>query len=69
MLYLDQEEAFLLGKCCVPVLNVTIIKEVSHVGKQNEFSKKPKRPTHFDLKEAGKNFPPNYLHHTWNDFY
>ena len=30
--------------------------------------KSPQKPTQFDLKEAGKKFPPNYLHHTWNDF-
>ncbi len=28
----------------------------------------PKKPSHFELREAGKLFPPNYLHHTWNDF-
>ena len=30
--------------------------------------KTPKKPTQYDLKEAGKLFPPNYLHHTWTDF-
>ena len=30
--------------------------------------KNPRKPTHYDLKEAGKSFPPNYLHHTWSDF-
>ena len=30
--------------------------------------KNPKRPSQHDLKNAGKLFPPNYLHHTWNDF-
>ena len=30
--------------------------------------KKPKKPTFFELREAGKLFTPNYLHHTWNDF-
>ena len=28
----------------------------------------PKKPTFFELREAGKLFTPNYLHHTWNDF-
>ena len=28
----------------------------------------PKKPSFYDLREAGKLFPPNYLHHTWNDF-
>ena len=28
----------------------------------------PKKPTFNDLRQAGKLFPPNYLHHTWNDF-
>ena len=28
----------------------------------------PKKPTFSELREAGKLFPPNYLHHTWNDF-
>ena len=30
--------------------------------------KPPKKPTFIELREAGKLFPPNYLHHTWNDF-
>ena len=30
--------------------------------------RKPKKPTFFELREAGKLFTPNYLHHTWNDF-
>ena len=30
--------------------------------------RKPKKPTHYELREIGKLFPPNYLHHTWNDF-
>ena len=30
--------------------------------------KTPKKPSQYDLKEAGKLFPPNYLHHTWTDF-
>ena len=30
--------------------------------------KTPKKPTFNELREAGKLFPPNYLHHTWNDF-
>ena len=28
----------------------------------------PKKPSHYELREMGKLFPPNYLHHTWNDF-
>ncbi len=28
----------------------------------------PKKPSFNDLREAGKQFPPNYLHHTWSDF-
>ena len=30
--------------------------------------RKPKKPSHYELREMGKLFPPNYLHHTWNDF-
>ena len=30
--------------------------------------KTPKKPTFNELREAGKLFPPNYLHHTWSDF-
>ncbi len=30
--------------------------------------KAPKKPSFFELREAGKLFPPNHLHHTWNDF-
>ena len=30
--------------------------------------KTPKKPTFIELRQAGKLFPPNYLHHTWNDF-
>ena len=30
--------------------------------------KTPKKPTFSELREAGKLFPPNYLHHTWSDF-
>ena len=30
--------------------------------------KKPKKPSQQDLKNAGKLFPPHYLHHSWNDF-
>ena len=30
--------------------------------------KMPQKPTFALLREAGKLFPPNYLHHTWNDF-
>ena len=30
--------------------------------------KEPKKPSQYDLKEKGKLFPPNYLHHTWTDF-
>ena len=28
----------------------------------------PKKPTFHELREAGKLFPPYYLHHTWSDF-
>lgn len=28
----------------------------------------PKQPTFHELQEAGKLFPPNYLHDTWSDF-
>ena len=30
--------------------------------------KSPRKPSNNQLREIGKNFPPNYLHHTWNDF-
>ena len=30
--------------------------------------RRPKEPTNYDLRETGKLFPPNYLHHTWNDY-
>ena len=30
--------------------------------------RKPQKPTQGILRDAGKAFPPNYLHHTWNDF-
>ena len=28
----------------------------------------PKKPSFHELRETGKLFPPNYLHHTWSDF-
>ena len=28
----------------------------------------PRRPTMFELNERGRAFPPNYLHHSWQDF-
>ncbi|MFC0284090.1 HNH endonuclease [Camelimonas abortus] len=28
----------------------------------------PKRPTVFELREAGRQFPPNYLHESWLDY-
>ena len=31
-------------------------------------AKKPARPTMFELNERGRSFPPNYLHHSWQDF-
>ena len=33
-----------------------------------ELVRKPKKPSNFELREIGKLFPPNFLHHTWNDF-
>ena len=41
---------------------------ISYKDANMKLVKKPKKPTFFDLREAGKLFPPNYLHHTWNDF-
>ena len=29
---------------------------------------KPIRPTHWQLQQHGKQFPPNYLHETWRDW-
>jgi 5-methylcytosine-specific restriction endonuclease McrA len=31
-------------------------------------SGKPIRPTHWQLQEQGKKFPPHYLHETWRDW-
>jgi hypothetical protein len=28
----------------------------------------PIRPTHWQLQQHGKRFPPNYLHETWRDW-
>jgi hypothetical protein len=28
----------------------------------------PIRPTHWQLQQHGKQFPPNYLHETWRDW-
>ena len=28
----------------------------------------PKKPTHYQLQEMGRRFPPNYLHETWLDY-
>ncbi len=28
----------------------------------------PARPTHFELQENGRAFPPNFLHQSWRDF-
>ena len=30
--------------------------------------RRPLKPTNNQLRELGKSFPPNYLHHTWTDF-
>ena len=30
--------------------------------------KHPKKPTNQELRIISKSFPPNYLHHSWNDF-
>ncbi len=30
--------------------------------------KKPNRPNSIQLQNNGRNFPPNYLHHTWRDY-
>ena len=29
---------------------------------------KPRRPTHYQLQEIGRRFPPNHLHETWMDY-
>lgn len=41
-------------------------KSISKLGLT--LKKEPKTPTNFELKEIGRQYPPNYLHEGWSDF-